>query len=503
MAITVAELIGLPELQLTLIAGAPGIDRTIEWAHTCDLPDPWRWVGTNQALLTNGSTIPISANDQVSWVKALVEHRIAAIGIGVEMGGASLTTQLIRACDELGLPMFTIPYPLPFVAVAQAVAESASLAQTVRLRILSRLYDFSGRDLADDVDSSDVIESIGQIIGQDIVVVDEHCWGPWRSDVDLPKWVLKLAEFRAHDERIKVPTLWESASSEVAHVIPLGALQGALAIFRPNGSTLSDQSTLLHAASVLGIALSRREFVSIQNNRIGSEFLSRILIDQNRFGFESAGWMHQLGYVGRVRGICLVGPAPRREATVARLQRHGVRLSVTMQNDRHLLVAQSSELRSLLDHCIDRDARAGIGLEVEVGSVHESLKQSLWALQSGTGRKREQIVEFDPGQSWMGFHDPQSGEEFASRVLGPLLDESPTHSVLLKTLEAYFEVNRSPQRAANILVVHRQTVIQRLKKIEAELSVSLADTSAIARLWVAVTIHQMMRGAKPTAPGSL
>src|SRR5699024_4952391 len=101
MAISVGELITLPELQLTLLAGSEGAEREVGWAHTCDLPDPWRWVGAGQALLTNGSTIPSNAGDQVAWAKALVENNIAAVGVGAEMGGAELTQEMLQVCDAL------------------------------------------------------------------------------------------------------------------------------------------------------------------------------------------------------------------------------------------------------------------------------------------------------------------------------------------------------------------------------------------------------------------
>src|SRR5699024_6162375 len=127
MAITVGELVHEPELQLSLLAGGDGLDRDVEWAHTCDLPDPWRWVGAKQALLTNGSTLPTLADEQVSWAKALAGNQVAAIGIGNQMGGPELTGEFLAACGELSLPVFAIPSTLPLVAVAQAGRACATL----------------------------------------------------------------------------------------------------------------------------------------------------------------------------------------------------------------------------------------------------------------------------------------------------------------------------------------------------------------------------------------
>src|SRR5699024_2447256 len=147
---------------------------------------------------------------------------------------------------------------------------------------------------------AEVVDAIAAIIGRDIAVVDNHCLHSWVGTGDLPEWFPPLAELDEARQRIRVPTVEQSSSFEVAHVVPLDSLPGALAVFRPSSGTAADQSTLLHAASALGTVLSRKEMLALQQNRMHSEYLSRILIDQNRFGFESAGWMQQLGYSGRV-----------------------------------------------------------------------------------------------------------------------------------------------------------------------------------------------------------
>jgi hypothetical protein len=55
MSITVGELMRLPHLQMTLIAGGSGADREVSWVHTSDLPNAWEWHGAGELLLTNGT----------------------------------------------------------------------------------------------------------------------------------------------------------------------------------------------------------------------------------------------------------------------------------------------------------------------------------------------------------------------------------------------------------------------------------------------------------------
>lgn len=492
MAITVGELLSRPELQLSLLAGASGLEQELEWAHTCDLPDPWKWVGARQALLTNGSPIPSQPQQQAVWAAALAKNGIAAIGVGSEMGGPELSEVFLQTCDELALPIFAIPYPLPFVAVAQAVAESATLAKTQRFGLMSRLYDFASRELERPEDYQEILEAVGEIVGRDVAVFDRHCLHSWDATRPLPAWFPARDRLENLSQEARSPTVLKLSTMKTAHVIPLNSLPGALAIFQVSTDSSADQSTLLHAALVLGTALSRRELLVLQENRARSEYLNRILMDQNRFGFESAGWMEKLGYEGPVRAVALVGDRSEREAVVSRLQRHGVQLAVTLQGDRHLLVTLNDNIQAFVEHCLEGTVRAGLGSSASTSEVHKSMKEALWALLEKDNLPGKKVFEYNSDVPWIGFSDPQSGEAYVVETLSVLLDETPTSFALLNTLREYLQLDRSPKRVAESLVIHRQTVIQRLKKVENLLDVDLAKTETISKLWMAVTIHDSL-----------
>ena len=71
--ITVRELLQLPHLRMTLIAGEVGLDREISWVHTSDLPDPRKWHGPAELLLTNGTNLSADEPAQVQFIERLAE----------------------------------------------------------------------------------------------------------------------------------------------------------------------------------------------------------------------------------------------------------------------------------------------------------------------------------------------------------------------------------------------------------------------------------------------
>ncbi|WP_366939634.1 hypothetical protein, partial [Nocardioides sp.] len=40
----------MEQLGCTVIAGADGGRRRVVWAHSCELDDPWNWVGADELL---------------------------------------------------------------------------------------------------------------------------------------------------------------------------------------------------------------------------------------------------------------------------------------------------------------------------------------------------------------------------------------------------------------------------------------------------------------------
>jgi len=71
---------------------------------------------------------------------------------------------------------------------------------------------------------------------------------------------------------------------------------------------------------------------------------------------------------------------------------------------------------------------------------------------------------------------PRLAHRLAAKTLGRLLDlEDEERQVLLETLQAWFRADRSPTRAGELLYCHRNTVLNRLRKIEQLTGASLED----------------------------
>ena len=83
-----------------------------------ELPDPTPWLAGGELLLTTGIALD-DEEQQRAYVERLGEHRIAGVGLGVGFEHDALPPALLEAAREHDLPVFEVPYEVPFIALAE------------------------------------------------------------------------------------------------------------------------------------------------------------------------------------------------------------------------------------------------------------------------------------------------------------------------------------------------------------------------------------------------
>src|ERR671912_192551 len=128
---TVQTLLDRSELGLGLltpVASLPAgaLSAPVVWAHSSDLADPTPFLDAGHVLLTTGTQFGDDADDPgfaTAYVGRLRARGIAALGFGTEVIRAGTPEALVDACTGQGLPLFEVPYRVPFIAIARTVAD--------------------------------------------------------------------------------------------------------------------------------------------------------------------------------------------------------------------------------------------------------------------------------------------------------------------------------------------------------------------------------------------
>ncbi|MFS0900535.1 PucR family transcriptional regulator ligand-binding domain-containing protein [Mycolicibacterium litorale] len=128
---TVVELVADPDLGLMLVAGAGQAHREVDAAAVSELAHPGSWLQGGELLLTIGLLLPATVEGCRAYLSELDAAGVRAVGLGL---GADLPHQhapdrLVTAADEIGIPLLTVPDPVPFIAVTKAVFAARARAE--------------------------------------------------------------------------------------------------------------------------------------------------------------------------------------------------------------------------------------------------------------------------------------------------------------------------------------------------------------------------------------
>ena len=114
--LTVRGLVG--ELGLELAAGSEGADAPVRWVHISELPDPTPWLSGGELLLTTGFQLDTPERRR-QFLKRLSASHLAGLGFGTGFNHPTVPPDLVEQANELGFPVFEVPYELPFIALTE------------------------------------------------------------------------------------------------------------------------------------------------------------------------------------------------------------------------------------------------------------------------------------------------------------------------------------------------------------------------------------------------
>ena len=129
--LTVSSL--LDEFDLDLAVGDVP-DSAIRWVHISELEDPTPFLSGGELLLTTGINLKTAAR-QRKFVRLLAGKDAAGLGLAVGLDHAELPPALIDEAETRGLPLFELPFELPFIAITEwASTRLISLASACSIR---------------------------------------------------------------------------------------------------------------------------------------------------------------------------------------------------------------------------------------------------------------------------------------------------------------------------------------------------------------------------------
>jgi purine catabolism regulator len=500
VAITVAELVAVPYLSMRFHAGDRGGDGLISWAHTSDLPNATDWLGPGDLLMSNGLNLPTEAAGQARFLAELSSAGLSGLAVGDDMHAPPLTPAFLERAEELAFPVLAIPRDVPFVAVSRAVANANSDEEHERLVRAVQLYDVLGGAMSSGRSGATLLRELGRQLDCRLLLLDATTALPVLSaEAEPPAGLADRLVADLRERQGAFPGILRvdcNGTSALALRVPTKRPTALVALH--DGERVPDLALLQHAANITALEVERINAERDHALRLGSELLSAML-DRRIEPASADGQLREHGL--RADNAVLVAFRPSASAGGHRNLHHELAqrelAHLVLWSPQRCLVAipDTEEARLAL--------RGAVGAEVVLGvsdplrradRAPDASREARWA-HTAAHKLGRPLVRY--GEATPLFLPRTLGEAeiAAERVLGPILAYDEEHATeLRRSLALFLDENRSWQRSAELLHVHKQTLVYRMHRVEELTGRDLRRTADVVELWLALRALEFSRG---------
>lgn len=493
MALTIRQVVALPELGLRVLTSGSDLSRIVRWVATSELNDPGPWLDGDELVLTTGMRLRDDPDSCEAYAEAVMAAGAAALGFGVGLTFDSVPRALLVAGERIGLPVIEVPIPTPFVAVSKAVSRALAAEEYEAVeRSFGTQRSLIRAALREDGDDK-VVSLLARHVNGFAVCVDAV--GEVRSASPAAAGG-RMTEFSAELERLRPQGVL--ASSVIAnadeHVVfvPLGvkgSADGFLILGSSNALQANDVAVMNLAVSLLSWGLVRdsgrgRAWHRLAIDAVRREGASRVPMAELGLGpLEHGAARIVLAISNECAGEPAGDPAGDLAAAIGTLPSS----IATTLGDRQVLafipeqVVERPDARQLLAGA----ARAVISGPVDLddtGAVEASITRAQHIAHARLG-----VTRLDDATTigLAGLIDPGAARAWSHEYLRDLR-ESGEGPELLLTLRAWLASHGQVDVTGSALGVHRHTVRHRLRRAEALLGRGLDDPQVRADLWFAL-----------------
>ncbi len=283
--LTVSSL--LSDCGLELAAGESAGGRGVRWVAISEHEDPTPWLSGGEVLLTTGYNLD-TQKKQRAYVARLAKHerRGARLRHRLRPQGGSRRA-IVEAAEQHEMPLFEVPYEMPFIAITERAATRLVNEQYDALARGSKVHEQLERLVIDGGGLDEITRSIAGAVGGSALVFDaavgqvaRHPEGsPGAEDVERITEEIsgRLGSSGAAPPRSSRKTARQGL------VVPVPGRRGAppagwLVVISERGELGEFERLIARQASiVVGLELMRERVVNETERRLAGDLLADAL----------------------------------------------------------------------------------------------------------------------------------------------------------------------------------------------------------------------------------
>jgi purine catabolism regulator len=495
----------LSEVGLELATGHASAGTSVRGVHSTELRDPTPWLTGGELLLTTGIQLD-SDERQREYVARLVRHGIAGVGLGVGFEHRTLPPALLAAAEEHCLPLFEVPYEVPFIAITERAFSHLVSEQYEALRRSTAIQGRLERLVLEERGLGEVMRMVAEAIGGSATVLDA------RGQTIASSGPLDDTEREALGAAV-------AARGADAPVGPVGApLDGRALVLAVVGRerapaqawlagvcahALGDFERLIlqQASTVVALELMRLRIARDTERRLAGDVLAEALTGRLH-PEELAARLRPFGIGDEVAVLAFAtaDPVAAEPLLDAALVRADVRALVAVRGTLLCAIVDAADrdpielarvMRSELAGA-DDGVRAAASRAASAQSLRRSFHEARCALEAvrfANGNAPEVASHRDLGSFHLllSLQDDEALRSYCDGVLAGVLEgEADYGDELLRSLDAFLEHNGHWERAAAQVFCHRHTLRYRIRRVEELTGRSLANPRDRIEFWLAL-----------------
>lgn len=531
--LTVKDLLDIEELKgITVIAGEQNINNQILQVNIMENPDAFDWLTPGEMLLTTGYIFKDDENIQKRVVRELAQMNCSALGFKLQRYFDKVPEGMIKLANKLNLPILSIPYDYNFTTIISVINQNQHFNYGAINSLEVATHNKMFRIIESGNGSKHLIQEVAESIQNPVLLLDQHFLPTYYTD--LPNNPVPLDEFLTSEqnsryikkflkERINASLRFYEDPISLTLSIHHHLISLRIFPIQKNNIIISylmiwntvhelipqDIIQLKISAQYLLMQLQLEESLKIEDFQKRNELFFEVIRNkyQNEEDLNQFIQYYQL-QTDSYYSISILSIANQLSPThqqMLNLSAHinqmlkGYRQKIIciehnhsfillfqnpLNNEKDYLTAMNNLGKTLLSQLAKVPQLPTMTLVV--GPIVTNLKQVYLSYQKAlqtldihnstvTLSKPLQIVSYDDIFLKLIVRDYLSVEglnKIKKRFLEPLqtLENSNTTDYL-KTLQAYYEANRSVTKAAELLFIHRNTLLHRLSRIEEILNI--------------------------------
>jgi purine catabolism regulator len=532
---TVADLLAIDDLSLTLVAGKDGVGRPIRWAHVSELEDPTPFLRGGEVLLSTGLSLCAWAPErQAAFVRQLAGAGLAAFGLGLGFGLDAAPDALVEAADLASFPVFEVPYEVPFIAITEALFSRLVNEQYVLLQRAGVVQQTLSRLLLDGSGLDALLGAYARMTGTRALLFDLHgevvaAAAGAIQVIDPGRAWAEVQRLRPEGNEFSLTLEDGDGRRAMLPILVGGATAGFLVMTRAERAEPYNHVVVHHLATAIALDLSKAQAVASTERRLVGDFLDALL-EGELSGEEIRRRLSFLGLgAGRPLAVLVGRPEAKPGADgpggtdLALESLHRIvedRLSrwsghyVCSPHDGAVValleVDDLAEARRTAESVAQgaRGARGGpaarFGLgspECDPGGLRRGYQEARFALASASSAGSRGAVatveDLGSHRLLLALQEDAALEAFSRGLLGPIRAyDQRQHGELVHSLRVFLEHNGNWESAARALTVHRHTLRYRIRRV-VELTGRNLDLAADrVEFWLALKADEVLIGRR-------